>query len=240
MSLKKFSKLLFGIIIVALVCFGLVVYENSYLATIGAHSVSVILPTYNVGTEYNGIVTKQFVNLGSSVKSGQQMFEIKSDGLTADLSNGSLSQSNLIYQQASDGGFIITAGQAGVVTQLSALQGSFVNAGSSMAVITGTKGASIKADFELSNPQYNKVTPETPIDVTLGGSQFTARITGITQESNNGQTQTLIAASLPNLGQTQTVYASGTPVTAKLVLSDHTLYDRIIGYVQSHKPSIRV
>jgi multidrug efflux pump subunit AcrA (membrane-fusion protein) len=240
MSLKKLSKLFLGIVIVGIVCFGLVVYENSYLASIGAHSVSVVLPTYNVGTEYNGVVTKQFVNLGSSVKSGQQMFEIKSDELSADLSSGTLTESNLTYKQATDGGFIITAGQAGVVTQLPALEGSFVNAGGSLATITATKGATIKADFELSSPQYSKVTPETPVQVSLGGSVFTATITGITQQSVDGSTQTIIAASLPSLGQTQTVYASGTPASAKLVLSNHTLYDRMVGYMQSHKSSIKI
>jgi multidrug efflux pump subunit AcrA (membrane-fusion protein) len=239
MSIKKWLKFILAIIILGTGCFGLVLYENNYIATVGAHSASILLPTYAVGTEYNGEITKQYVSVGDAVKVGQRLFELKSDQLSAEVATGDLKVSNLTYQTASDGGFIITASQNGVISQINTPSGSFVNAGSTIAEITGVSGVSVRSNFELSSPEYAKVQPSTPLLVSLGGATYHATITGITQQSANGYTYTVITASLPTISTDQTIYTNGTPVSTKLVLNSSPLYQRIEGDIRSHK-SIRL
>lgn len=235
MSIKKTLKLLVSIMVLMTFCAGLVIYENNYIASIGAHSADILLPTYNVGTEYNGLITQQYVTVGSPVHTGQKLFEIKSSQLTTDLANGTLTSSNLNYQLASDGGFVVTAERNGVISQINALEGSFVTSGSSLATITSTKGASVRADFDLSGPQYAKVSPETPVMVGIGGSEYQATISGITQQSVSGHTYTIVTASMPTLSKSQTIYANGTPAQAKLIVNTNTIYDRLVADVHSQK-----
>jgi multidrug efflux pump subunit AcrA (membrane-fusion protein) len=235
MSFKRTVRLLFSILTLAAVCASVVVYENNYIATIGAHSAGIQLPSYNVGTDYNGLITKQYVAVGSSVHTGQKIFEIKSDQLTTELTNGDIKQSSLTYQLASDGGFIITAQRSGIVSQINSLQGSFVTSDSSLATITSTTGATVRADFNLSGPQYNKLSPSTPVIVTIGGTNYHAHINGITQDSINGVSETIITANLQTINKAQTIYANGTPAAAKLVLNNNTIYDRLMGDYHNQK-----
>jgi pyruvate/2-oxoglutarate dehydrogenase complex dihydrolipoamide acyltransferase (E2) component len=233
MNLKNWFKLTFGVVLLGLFCFGLIVYENNSIATVGASSATLLLPSYSVGAEYNGMVTKQYVNVGDSVSAGQKLFEIRSDQLTSELASGTLSASSINYTPASDGGFIIAATRSGVISQINSLAGSFVTAGSPIAVITATSGASVRANFDLSGPQYNKVEPSTPVVVSLGGSAFQATITGITQESVGGHTMTVVDANMPPINKSQTIYANGTPAAAKLILNSNTLYERLLASMRS-------
>jgi multidrug efflux pump subunit AcrA (membrane-fusion protein) len=235
MNFKRTIRLLFSIVVLAAICASVVVYENNYIASIGAHSAGILLPSYNVGTDYNGLVTKQYVAVGSTVHAGQNLFEIKSDQLTTELTNGDIKQNSLTYPLANDGGFIITAQNSGVVSQINTLQGSFVTSGSTLATITSTNGATVRADFNLSGPQYDKISPATPVIVTIGDTNYQAHITGITQDSINGINETIVTANLPTLSKAQTIYANGTPAAAKLVLDRNTMYDRLMGDYHNQK-----
>ncbi len=227
MNAIKRLKFVLYVIALAVVCFGLVVYENNTIASVGASSASLITPSYNVGSEYAGTIIHQYVNTGDSVKLGQKLFEIKSDQLTAALAGGQLKANNLNSMLAGDGGVILTAQHDGIISEIDFLEGSFVGAGKSVAVIKGLNGVSVRANFELSSPQYSKLLPSTPIQVRFAGQTVDAKITGISQQSINGHTITIVTAGLPSLTASQTIYSAGTPVTAHLILNTNTLYHRL-------------
>jgi multidrug resistance efflux pump len=227
MSIMKRLKLLFAIIILGIGCFGIVLYEDNAIATVGANSASISAPAYNVGSEYDGVITHQYVNTGDSVTAGQNLFELRSNRLTADLKSGTIKADNLTSKLSNDGGLLLAAQRAGVVSQISYLEGSFVGGGKTIATISGTSGVSVRANFELSGQQYAKVKPTTPVLVQLGGTSITATITSITQQSSNGHTITTINANLPTLQMRQAIYSTGTPTTAKLLLNANPLYKQL-------------
>ncbi len=230
----KRLKFTFAFGVVVLVCFGLIVYENNTIATIGANSASLNLATYAVGTTYDGLVVGQYVNQGDSVRVGQKLYEIKSDKLASQLAAGTLKAADLSSSLSSNGDIILTAQHSGIISQVDALAGSFVTGGKTLAVITGMNGATVRSNFELSNREYDKISVNTPVRVLLGAQSVQASITGITQESSNGHTITTITAALPSIDKTQTIYQTGAPVNTSIVLNNHTLYNRLHNVVESY------
>jgi multidrug efflux pump subunit AcrA (membrane-fusion protein) len=229
----KRLKLVFGIILLTITCASLVVYENANIANVGASSANLIVPTYSVGSEYAGTVTKQYVNLGDSVKDGQALFELKSDQLSAAIASGELRSVNLTNKLADDGAIILTAQHSGVIASVNYLKGSFVAAGMPLATIKSTDSASVRASFELSGPQYAKLVPNTPLLIKFGGTTLTAHITGISQRSRNAHTFTIVDATLPSISKGQTIYGAGTPLIAHMTLNTNTLYHRLRRSVQT-------
>ncbi|GEM_PF-2948407 len=227
MNFMKRLKLLLAIIILGIGCFGIIVYEDNAIATVGASSASISAPAYNVGSEYDGVITRQYVNTGDSVKAGQNLFELRSNRLTTDLESGTIKASNLTSKLSDDGGLILAAQRDGVVNQISYLEGSFVSGGKTIATISGTNGVSVRANFELSGQQYAKVKPTTAVLVQLGGTTIAATITSITQQSSNGHTITTVNANLPTLQIRQAIYSTGTPTTATLQLNANPLYKQL-------------
>lgn len=233
MNFVKRLKLFAALLVLSIGCFGLVVYENTVVASVGASSANLIVPTYTVGSEYAGTITRQYVNGGETVKDGQKLFELKSDQLTSALASGQLKEANLTSQLNDDGAIVLSAQHDGVVSEVNYLKGSFVSPGKPIAVIKGTDVASVRASFELSGPQYAKLNPGSPITVHFAGKDMMAKISGITQQSNNGHTFTVIDAKLPSITQDQTVYNAGTPMTVHVILDTNTLYNRLHRLVQT-------
>ena len=233
MSIRKFFNLMIGILVLVASCAGIIVYENNAFATVGASSAILVLPTFTVGSEFTGLITEQDVNVGDPVTVGQPLFELKSDQATAELASGQLTAGNMNYTLAPDGGLLIVARQTGILTAISSLKGSFVTAGSSVATITGTTGASVRSNFELSGPEYAKIQPTTSVEVTIGGNVMNGTISSITQRSVNGHTFTIVDSTLPAISRTQTVYANGAPASSKLVLDTHTYYRALVAKLGS-------
>lgn len=227
MKIKQKLRFVASVIGVALVCFGLVVYENNTIARVGASSANLIAPSYSVGSEYAGTITHQYVNTGDAVKYGQRLFELKSDQLTAALTSRQLKEEDLITKLASDGGIILVAQHEGIISEIDYLEGSFVGPGKTVAMIKGVSGVTVRASFELSDPQYSKLLPNTPMQVRFAGQIVTAKVSGISQQSINGHTFTVVTAAMPVLATSQTVYSAGTPVNAYLILDTNTLYQRL-------------
>ena len=227
MNFIKRLKLVASIFLLSGLCFGLVVYENTAMAKVGANSANLVLPTFSVGSEYSGTLKKQYVFGGDTIKRGERLFELKSDQLSAALASGQLKSENLTDKLADDGGLVLIAQHDGILGDVNFIEGSFVPGGKPIAVIKGASSASVKASFELSGPQYAKLQPNTPVTVEYGGQTVTGTIAGITQQSLNGHTFTLVDAHLPVVSRSQTVYSAGTPVIVHLILDTDTLYDRL-------------
>lgn len=235
MKIRYWFRFITSLIVLTIICAGLVIYENNAIATIGANSATIIFPSYAIGTEYNGTLTKQFVNTGDTVKVGQKLFEFKSDQLAAEITSGALNQNNLTVTPAQDGGYYIDAPKNGVINQINDSNGSFISSGSTIATLTSMNGASVKANFELSTAEYAKVQATTPVKISLGGSIYTGSISGITQQSVNGHTFTVITSTMPSIASSQTIYESGTPVIVKIIVANHTYYQRLAGLIHKIK-----
>jgi multidrug resistance efflux pump len=240
MNFKSRLKLLLSIIFVLIICGVLVVYVNYSESTVGSTEASLQLNTYTVGSEYDGIMTVQDVSAGDQVAKGEPLFEIRSDILSQEISSGEVQASNLSYKlDPKNNALIFTAAQSGIVTELDYGQGSFVTAGKVIAVIANTSKATVTANFYLSNPQYDRLSPSTPVTVHLAGNKLTAAtIAGISQYSQAGHTVTSIKLTLDHLNNNETEYDADAPVSASLQLNPHPMYAQIERYTKTEMHSI--
>ena len=222
-----------GTVFLILLAGVLVVYLNWTYARAHSNRAQIIMSNYALGTEYAGIITKQYVVAGDSVRQGQPLFKLKSDELTQQLKNGRTTPSSLIYPLGDDGQMIITASKAGTVSQVDASQGSFVAAGKQIATIADTSTLGVTADFSLNKTELSRLTPATPVSITLPSRQrIFGRITTVVQSSQNGKQVTTIQAALPP-GSVDSLTSAGSQVEATIVLDQATYYSRLLGYTQS-------
>lgn len=229
MNFKRRLKLFFGVFFVLLACGALTLYLNYSESRIGSNGASLKLNSYAVGTEYSGVIVKEDVSLNDTVTKGEPLLELKSDILSSELANGQVSASSLSYKvDPTNGALIFTAASSGVVTALNYTQGSFISAGSIIATVSNVSSAVLSANFYLSGPEYNQLSPATPAIIHFpGGKTVTAQIIGITQSSVAGKTVTAVKVALNNLDANQTIYASSGPLSVDLVLNTNPLYSRV-------------
>jgi hypothetical protein len=229
MNFKARLKLFFGIVFILLLCGSLALYLNYSESRVGSNGASLKLNSIAVGTEYSGIIVKENVSLDETVRAGEPLFELRSDILSAQLASGQVKASSLNYKiDPANGAIIFTAANSGIITALNYTQGSFVSAGATIATISDTSSALLTANFYLSSPEYNQLSPATPTIVHFpGGKKITAPISGITQFSQNGHTITTVSVVLHNLDGNQAIYASSEPLTVDLQLNTNPLYSRL-------------
>lgn len=227
-NFKSRVKLFSGVLLVTLLCIGLAVYLDKQSATVGSSSAQLQTESYAVGSEYDGLITREYVMVGDHVTKGQTLFELSSDSLKVQLSAGGIKKTDLNYKLTSDGSLIFTATRAGTVDDLKFSEGSFIKAGDVVATVSDTAKAVIRAEFYLSGPQYAKFSPQTPVMITLAGDKKkTGKITSIDQRSRSGKTVTIVEVAIDKLDDSQTVYVNSSPVSMELILNSNTYFDWI-------------
>jgi multidrug efflux pump subunit AcrA (membrane-fusion protein) len=233
MNKQSKRSLAAGIVLLTLTSAVLVVYLNWSYSRVASNRGQITVSTYAVGTEYPGVITQQYVAVGSVVHAGESLFKLKSDELSAEVKDGQVDASSLTYALGKDDQMTITASKAGVVSQVSATQGSFVTADKQIAAIADSSTLGVTADFTLSTRELGQVTPSTLAIVKLpSGRQISARITSMLQSNQSGRTVTTVQASLP-AGSVGPLDSAGTPVNVALVLNQSTYYHQLLGYTQS-------
>ena len=232
---KSRIKLFIGILFVTALCFSLAIYTDNQAAKIGSNSAELQMESYAVGSEYSGIITKQYVNTGDHVTQGSTLFELSNDVLKQQLKNGDVKAEDLSYKISTTNTLLLVASHDGTVGKINFLQGSFVTAGDIIATISDTKQAVINAEYYLSNPQYAQLNPRTPVSVILAGNaRSTGTITSINQSSHEGKTLTTIKIAIDKLDDGQVVYDNSSPVYAELTLNTNTLYQRLRKIVSAY------
>lgn len=221
-----------GIVLLTLLTAVLVTYLNWAYAKSHSNRAQITISTYQVGTNYAGLVTRQYVTEGDIVRQGQPLFKLKSDELTKQIKGGQVTAQSLIYPLGDDGQLTILAGKAGKVGRIDATQGSFVGADKPIATISDTSTLGVTADFTLNKSELANLTATTPLIVTLGAHQKVgARITSIVQSAQDGRQITTVQAKVdPDM--IDSIASIGTQVDATLVLDQATLYNRLLGYTQ--------
>jgi multidrug resistance efflux pump len=211
----------------------LVVYLNWSYARAHAGRAQVTIANYVVGTEYAGVITKQYVAPGSEVKAGTPLFNLKSDELTEQLGSGHVTPARLSHPLSEDGQMIITAAKAGIVHKVDPLQGSFVPAGRQLATVADTSTWGVTADFTLHKSALGRLTTSTPLEITLpSGQRVTGRIVSIVQSTKNDRQVTTVQASITPDADSGLVLA-GTQVDASLVLDQTTYYSRLLSLTEN-------
>jgi multidrug efflux pump subunit AcrA (membrane-fusion protein) len=88
MNKQPKRTLIEGWVFLTLLAGVLVVYLNWTYARAESNQAHIIISNYEVGTNYAGLITQQYVQVGDTVRAGEPLFELKSDELTQQLGSG--------------------------------------------------------------------------------------------------------------------------------------------------------
>ena len=223
MTWRNRFKLLFGlIVVVALVAACTLVFNQrqqqatSTSATIGAES-------YPVGTDYGGIVTRQYVKAGDTVRKGQKLFDVQSLRLQQDMAAGLVSASSAAYPVSRDGTATLVATVSGRISSIDVEQGAFAQAGAVVAHIDRSASLYVKADFTLTPRDYARIGDGAAVQLLLPNQRVVqGKVGTIEVETVNGSAQSTIHVVSSQLvdGSDNGLVSPGTPVVATLHLRD--------------------
>lgn len=215
-------------LLLGLITGALVVYLNWAYASAHSNRAQITINTYIVGTEFAGVITKQFVTVGQTVRPGDALFQVKSDELTSRLAAGQITPTKLSNPLTSDGQITVVASKAGTVRTIKSTQGSFVPANQELATVADAATWGVTADFTLGKSELGRLTSQSPITVVLpSGEQVGGRITSITQSMQSGKQITTVQAALP-LGPTTDLSAVGGQVDARVSIERTTMYHQLV------------
>lgn len=216
-------KLLFGlIVVVALVAAFTLVFNQrqqqatSTSATIGAQS-------YPVGTDYGGIVTRQYVQDGDTVKKGQKLFDVQSLRLQQDVAAGLVSATSSAYPVSRNGTATLVATVSGRIASIDVEQGAFAQAGAVLAHIDRTGSLYVTANYTLTARDYARIRDGASVQIMLPNQRtLQGRVATIEVQTVNGSAQSTIHVVSNQLaeGSDNGLVSPGTPVVATLHLRD--------------------
>lgn len=176
-----------------------------------------------VGSEYGGVVVRQYAQSGDVVQAGQKLFTLSSLDLQRDVANGLQPVSNASYRiDAVHGQVTYLAQMTGTLTDITAEQGTFVAAGD-MATITAGGTQYVTAQFRLTPDQYGRIRIGGKADVQLPNrSRLSGTVADVAVETSQGVAVTTVDVAVPKLRATALTSLSqpGSPVSVTLTLAD--------------------
>lgn len=218
--LRLWGSILASLIIVFL----LVLVFNQRQHTIQSTSATIIAPRAQVASNYGGIVTKEYVKVGQTVKAGDALFDVSSVSLQQDLANGvKVASSDALSINTSTGVITYKATIPGTVTQVNAQEGSFLTATQPLAVITGDAGRVAEARFTLTPREYGLVEKGAAVTLRLPDNTSVSGVvdSAVVQTQDGKAVVTVRITSQELNGRELNLLATdGAPVQATVVLRD--------------------
>ena len=216
-------KLLLGlIVVVALVAtFTLVFNQRQQRAT--STSASIGAESYPVGTDYGGIVTRQYVKAGDTVEQGQKLFDVQSLRLQQDVAAGLVTATSAAYPVSRDGTATLVATVSGRISSIIVEQGAFAQAGAVLAHIDRAGTLYVTADFTLTARDYARISDGAAVQILLPNQRtLQGKVGRIEVQTVNGSAQSTIHVVSGQLveGSDNGLVSPGTPVVATLHLRD--------------------
>ena len=227
--MKTRLKIFFGTILIFIICGALFIYMDYMGSRLGSTAAVLKSDTVTVGTDYAGTVTKQFVQVGDPVTSGETLFYVKSSSLIQALNSNQLQAKDLLYALTPDRQLIVTANAAGFMSSINYGQGSYVPNSSVIATITTNDALIVSATFKMSPTQYALTTNDTPLVITLpDGSTATAQVNDVSITTQTNPLVVTVSGTVKGLSnQSAKAGQNGTPVNASLTLRQNTYWSKL-------------
>lgn len=236
-------RLTFGLIIV-LVGAALATYHlNESEAVAASSSAQIAAKTYDVGSPYAGLVVDQPVEVGATVKTGDALFVIDSAALRHDIAIGLGPASSPASEVDAAGHLVIRATGPGVVRQLTATRGSFVQASGQLAVVEKAETLYVLADFVLSPKEYARIGDRAAVTIVLPNQQQLAghvERVDVATVANQAQATITVASDQLVAGDANGLVTAGTPVTAELHLRNDGVVTTVADSVKRYLRGIRL
>ncbi|MCW3157417.1 efflux RND transporter periplasmic adaptor subunit [Micropruina sonneratiae] len=218
-------KLWGGILGIAALVFALTVLFNQRQSQVASTSASVEAPTSIIGSSYGGVVTDVYVKQGDTVRAGQELFTLTSVQLQQDVGNGLKPSSTEAYDIDTKNGTITYKAVAdGYVASIEAVNGSYLNSGSEMAVVVSDGQRTVSAQFELEPTDYGRVEIGAPARIVLPNNQLlVGTVAGVdvkTDDQGTAITYVSVESSSLTDASLSTLTRLDTPVTVIMDLRD--------------------
>jgi multidrug resistance efflux pump len=212
-----------GLVLVVAIVAALTLLVNQRSRQAFSDDAQVTARQSTVGSEYGGVVVRQYALSGDVVHTGQELFTLSSLDLQRDVANGLQPVSNSSYRiDAAHGQVTYLAQMDGTLTDVTAQQGTFVAAGD-MATITAGGTQFVTAQFRLSPDQYARIRIGGHADVELPNrTRLPATVSDVSVETSEGVAVTTVDLAVPRLRTMSLTSLSqpGSPVSVTLTLAD--------------------
>lgn len=180
--------------------------------------------TYSVGSDYAGTVVDEKVKQGDTVTKGEPLLTIQSAAVaTASAIKGGI-PANESYTVARGGMLTLNATQPGVIEKLSAQDGGFVSAGSSLATIDRADSLYVQAKFRVDPYDFSRISKGAHVDLVLPDQhQVSGTVSQIKVTTTSGgaaSAEIKVTSSQLTQGASHGLAVPGTPIQATLRLRD--------------------
>lgn len=224
MNWKSRLKLLTGLLGVLALVAVLTLTFNQRQTQATSSTAQVKTDAYSIGTDYPGLVVRQFVRVGQDVTKGDRLFTVQSVRLKEDLSNGLLVPSTKTYTvDTSTGTITYRAVISGRVSRIAQLGNSTVS-GTPAAILSVSSAPYVVANYTLSPTDYARIIPGAQVAVSLPDNETVAGVVDsvAVATTETGQAQAVVKVAAPALQAVKqaNLNQSGTPVVATIDLRD--------------------
>lgn len=223
MTWRNRLRLWGGLLVVVVVVAALTLVVNQRSRQAFSSNAQVAADRATVGSEYGGVVVRQYAEKGDEVEWGQKLFTISSLDLQRDLSNGLEPVSTRSYEIDGTGGRVtFLAPMAGTLTDLTAEQDTFLAAGD-MATVTAGGTQYVTAQFRLSPDQYGRIRIGGDARIELPTrDRMSATVAEVSVQTSEGVAVTTVELSVPHLESESltSLNQPGSPVSVTLTLAD--------------------
>lgn len=219
MTWQNRLKLVVGVCVVLLIVSTATYFftlRQGQAVSVSAH---VEAETYDVGTDYPGIVTRSYVKTGDAVAPGDPLFVIDSLQLARDVATGALTIRN--NDVTPEGELTVRATVAGTVTALDVNEGAYVASGVPVATIERDEALSATAVFVLAPRDFGRIENNAVVDLILpNGRVAHGTVSSLSVQTIDGSAHVTVAIATDDLvdGADNGLVQDGMPLEARLHL----------------------
>lgn len=216
-------RLLGGFIFVLVIVASATFLLNQRESQATSSSASIESKSYTVGSDYPGSVVREYVEEGEEVQAGERLLTLQSAKLLRDIQGEAGAPESAAYTVTDDGTLTLIATESGVVSNLFAGVGGFVDAGEALATVDRADSLHVVAHFLLEPQDFARVENGAFVEVVLPDrSRVRGAVTDIRVETVRGKADVKIEVQSDEFVRSEPdgFTAPGTPVTAMLQLRD--------------------
>lgn len=226
-------RLLIGIVFVITLVGALFLYLNYAMSVVSSRSASLQADMNAVSVEYGGVIKKQYVEVGSTVKKNDPLFELTSSELSEALRTDRISTESLLFSVTETGDILLRASNSGVLRQVNFAEGAFVPANSPIATIAIDGSSYVTAKYSLQAPDYARINRDNDVSVTLpDNTRLDAEVFDISLEQNGDKVFTIVKARFKDDTKISPIFSVGTPVTSSWQLENNSWYTTILDSIK--------
>ncbi|ANC32420.1 HlyD family efflux transporter periplasmic adaptor subunit [Isoptericola dokdonensis] len=216
-------KLAVGVVVILALCATLTLVLNRRLTQALSSQATIVSEEVAVGTDYAGTIVESFVDEGDAIEAGEPMFRLRSLVLAHDLSIGLVSKKAASYEVTDDGEMTVVAPVDGVVAEIDATPGGFVQSGTVIATLYEEGTTRVDARLLLDPADFARIEKGTYVRIVLPDqSELPGEVDTIGVQNTRNRAEATVSVVSPTLTQqaAEALVLPGTPVVARVELRD--------------------